>query len=80
MSKNYEEDAVNRCRRCNRPLSDPNDSYGWWCAKLLGLGDYVKDGKLDYDDLSVYNDSVAEHPQVLKEILKLKAFKMENLN
>ena len=52
MSKNYEEDAVNRCERCNRPLSDPTADYGWWCAKLLGLGDYVKDGKLDYDDLS----------------------------
>ncbi len=58
MAKYYEEnsDAVNRCDRCNKPLSDPNASYGWWCAKLLGLDFYVEDDKLDYDDLSVYNE------------------------
>jgi len=55
-TRRRKDDGQNRCRRCNRPLSNPNDNYGWWCAKLLGLDFYVEeDRKLDYDDLSVYN-------------------------
>lgn len=27
----------NRCKRCNRELSDPNANYGWRCAELLGI-------------------------------------------
>ena len=78
MSKNYEEDAVNRCRRCNRPLSNPNDSYGWWCAKLLGLGDYVKDDKLDDNGLSVYNEDEYKHSQVLKGNFEVEGFGYKN--
>lgn len=56
MAKEYQNDGQNRCRRCNRPLSDPNDNYGWWCAKLVGLDFYVaEDKKLDYDSFGVYN-------------------------
>lgn len=35
-------DGQNRCRRCDRPLKDPNANYGWWCAKLVGLDFYVE--------------------------------------
>ena len=56
MSKENQNDGVNRCRRCNRPLKDPTDTYGWWCAKLLGLDFFVEeDSELDYYDLGVYN-------------------------
>jgi len=56
MAKKYQNDGQNRCRRCNKPLSNPNDNYGWWCAKLVGLDFYVEeDRKLDYDSLGVYN-------------------------
>ena len=33
----------NRCRRCNRKLSDPNALYGWRCAQIM-----QKDGLLNY--------------------------------
>ena len=54
QNKNY--DGQNRCRRCNRPLSDPNDNYGWWCAKLLGLGGETKEDILDSEELELYNN------------------------
>ncbi|MBQ4145538.1 MAG: hypothetical protein IJD36_02810 [Clostridia bacterium] len=43
MAKENEKiiyDGQNRCRRCNRPLSDPNDLYGWRCAQIIGLSNY----------------------------------------
>lgn len=27
----------NRCRRCDRPLSNPADIYGWRCAQIVGI-------------------------------------------
>lgn len=29
--------TVNKCRRCDRELSDPNALFGWRCAEYLGL-------------------------------------------
>ena len=55
QSKKY--DGQNRCRRCDRPLNDPNANYGWWCAKLVGLDFYVEeDKKLDDNNLGMYNE------------------------
>ncbi len=55
-NQNKMYDGQNRCKRCNRPLSNPNDNYGWWCAKLMGLDFYVEeDRKLDDNNFSVYN-------------------------
>ncbi len=50
-------DGVNRCRRCNRPLSDPTDTYGWRCAEILGLANYSKEkDELDREVLMLYNE------------------------
>lgn len=35
-SKTY-SDGRNRCKRCNRPISDPTKTYGPYCEWLLGL-------------------------------------------
>ena len=62
MSKENKNDGVNRCRRCNRPLKDPTDAYGWWCAQIVGLDNYKKaDETLDDDVLPLYNDYVSNH-------------------
>lgn len=54
-NQNKKYDGQNRCRRCDRPLKDPNANYGWWCAKLVGLDFYVEeDKKLDDNNLSMY--------------------------
>lgn len=29
--------ALNRCKRCNRQLTDRNAEYGWRCAEILGI-------------------------------------------
>ncbi len=44
MSKETQrvDDGQNRCRRCDRPLSNPNDMYGWRCAQIVGLDAYQK--------------------------------------
>ena len=56
-NQNKKYDGQNRCRRCDRPLKDPNANYGWWCAKLVGLDFYVEeDKKLDDNNLSMYNE------------------------
>ena len=56
-NQNKKYDGQNRCRRCDRPLKDPNANYGWWCAKLVGLDFYVEeDKKLDDNILSMYNE------------------------
>lgn len=31
--------ALNRCKRCNRQLTDRNAEYGWRCAQILGVSD-----------------------------------------
>ena len=54
-NQNKKYDGQNRCRRCDRPLKDPNANYGWWCAKLLGMDFYVEKN-LDYDNLDAYNE------------------------
>ena len=37
--KNKSYDGQNRCRRCDSPLSNPNDTYGWRCEQILGFGE-----------------------------------------
>ncbi len=50
-------DGQNRCKRCNRPLSDPTANYGWRCAQLLGLATPSLFYKtLDNKSSSLYND------------------------
>ena len=62
MSKENQNDGVNRCRRCNRPLKDPTDAYGWWCAQIVGLDNYKKVAEaLDDDVLPLYNEYVSNH-------------------
>ena len=33
------QSSVNRCRRCNRKLSNPYAVYGWRCARKLGVAE-----------------------------------------
>ena len=55
-------DGVNRCRRCDRPLSNPTDNYGWRCAQILGLANYnTIAGNLDSDELLLYNAYVTRY-------------------
>ena len=58
-NQNKKYDGQNRCRRCDRPLKDPNANYGWWCAKLVGLDFFVEeDRNPDDDNLNMYNKNV----------------------
>ena len=34
---------MNRCRRCNREISDPNAIYGWRCAEILGVSETLSE-------------------------------------
>ena len=55
-------DGQNRCRRCNRPLSNPDDIYGWRCAQIVGLNKYSEiAGKLDEDSLKLYDAYVSKY-------------------
>ena len=35
--KGGKKEKMNRCRRCNREISDPNAVFGWRCAEILGV-------------------------------------------
>ena len=55
-------DGQNRCRRCNRPLSDPDDLYGWRCAQIVGLNNYQRiASNLDEAVLDGYNRYVLSY-------------------
>ena len=55
-------DGQNRCRRCDKPLSDPNDVYGWRCAQIVGLDNYQKvAATLDENSLKDYNAYVTNY-------------------
>lgn len=61
MGKEKKNDGQNRCRRCDRPLSDPNDIYGWRCAEIVGMNHYDEIASmLDENSLIGYNAYV-EH-------------------
>ncbi len=67
-TKRAMDDGRNRCRRCNRTLSDPNDIYGWRCAQIVGLDKYLEIASiLDEDALDVYNRYVVRYMQEDKE-------------
>ena len=55
-------DGQNRCRRCDRPLSDPNALYGWRCAQIVGYDNYLRTvSLLDETTLDGYNNYVARY-------------------
>ncbi len=61
-NKRMTNDGQNRCRRCDRPLSDPRDIYGWRCAEIMGLNNYYTPvDELDNDELLLYNPYLAKH-------------------
>lgn len=61
-NQNKKYDGQNRCRRCDRPLSDPNDIYGWRCAQIVGTNKYNEIASmLDEDSLNVYNAYVSTY-------------------
>lgn len=57
MSEKYESQYQrNRCKRCDRPLSNPTDDYGWRCAQIIGIENYNSTlSNLDSDSLVLYN-------------------------
>lgn len=62
MSKENKNESQNRCRRCDRPLKDPNDVYGWRCALIVGLGNYSKAAAvLDNVAMRMYNAYVDKY-------------------
>ncbi len=72
MENHYQNEEIldgqNRCRRCDRPLSDPNDIYGWRCAKIVGLDTYNKIATtLDENALLLYNRYVSAYMRDVKE-------------
>ncbi len=60
-NQNKKYDGQNRCRRCDRPLKDPNANYGWWCAEIVGLGGGEQADILDDGELLLYNDYINLH-------------------
>ena len=60
-NQNKKYDGQNRCRRCDRPLKDPNDIYGWRCAEIVGLGGGERVDILDDGELLLYNDYINLH-------------------
>ncbi|MBQ2614798.1 MAG: hypothetical protein IJB80_05680 [Clostridia bacterium] len=55
------DDGQNRCRRCDRPLIDPNDIYGWRCAKIVGQGGHGELPTLDETATNAYNAYVESY-------------------
>ncbi|MBR5152142.1 MAG: hypothetical protein IKW60_01240 [Clostridia bacterium] len=50
------DDGQNRCRRCDRPLSNPSDIYGWRCAEIVGQNTYQEMASLlDENTLKGYS-------------------------
>ncbi len=61
-NQNKKYDGQNRCRRCDRPLSDPTANYGWWCAQIVGLDKYNEIAStLDEEGLKGYNAYAAKY-------------------
>ena len=60
-NQNKKYDGQNRCRRCDRPLKDPNANYGWLCAEIVGLGGGEQLDILDDGELLLYNDYINLH-------------------
>lgn len=60
-NQNKKYDGQNRCRRCDRPLSDPNDIFGWRCAKIVGLEEDEQINIIDDGELLLYNDYINLH-------------------
>ncbi len=60
-NQNKKNDGQNRCKRCDRPLRDPNANYGWWCAQIVGLGGADQTDILDDEKSLLYNDYINLH-------------------
>ena len=61
-NQNKKYGGQNRCRRCDRPLSDPNDIYGWRCAQILGLDRYKQIvSSLDENAMEMYNRYIVDY-------------------
>ena len=61
-NQNKKNDGQNRCKRCDRPLSDPTANYGWWCAKLVGLDRYKQIvSSLDENAMEMYNRYIVDY-------------------
>ena len=55
----------NRCQRCNRELSDPNASYGWRCAEILGIDNF--ESSLNSEYKIALENSIIKTENMLKE-------------
>ena len=61
-NQNKKNDGQNRCRRCDRPLKDPNANYGWWCAQIVGLDRYKQIvSSLDENAMEMYNRYIVDY-------------------
>lgn len=61
-NQNKKYDGQNRCRRCDKPLSDPNDIYGWRCAEIVGVDRYKQIvSSLDENVMEMYNRHMVDY-------------------
>ena len=56
---------MNRCRRCNREISDPNAIYGWRCAEILGVSETLSE--MGEDVFEKFMDGVIKAQSLLGE-------------
>lgn len=62
MSKENKNGGQNRCKRCDRPLSNPNDVYGWRCAQIVGANKYDEIASmLDVNAMEMYNRYMVDY-------------------
>lgn len=55
---------MNRCRRCNRELSDPNANYGWRCAAILGVSEALS--QMSEDVFKKFTNGVTKAKQLFE--------------
>ena len=66
----------NRCRRCNRKLSNADALYGWRCAEILGIAETAP--KLPYKDFVKLTNSANSVDDLFKALnLKLNDTQMK---
>lgn len=54
----------NRCRRCNRILTNPEALYGWRCAEKLGVAEQI--ASLNYDFFTKFTEGILEADKLFK--------------
>ncbi|MBQ7820702.1 MAG: hypothetical protein IJ391_00265 [Clostridia bacterium] len=54
----------NRCRRCNKPLKNEDAIYGWRCAEILGVSEFLS--MADYDTFAKFTEGIMHADKLYK--------------